>query len=146
MNSLLHSYVEMFGDVTPFVTSFLSAPNLSRLQLLMTTQLQTSTQNPNIAVIEWTPAHDVAVVTFAYRYRATDSTELERGNWVFADQMHEQNEAHYYETSFWRRWRTQGVPNPTTLPIPIASERTDFTTDISNYMMHEAVGSQVPRC
>jgi hypothetical protein len=132
-----------------FVSVFLSDLNLSALSTLMTTQLREATENQLVQKVEWSDALLDALLAFADRYRTSPATPqvVAYANFVFADQMLSQNESRYYETSFWRRWCEQGIPDPNNIALPLESERTDFTVETSGYMLSDPTGYQrFPQC
>lgn len=149
MNDVQTFYSQNFGDLPPFPAAFLDNLNLNVLQTLMTMQLRESTGNPVIPTLPWTEAHLEALVSFAYRYRTSEATEqlLTYANWVFVDQMASQNETHYLESCTWQRWCAQGIPDPNNMPLPLSSERTDYTVDTSDYILSDSIGYRtLPTC
>ncbi len=86
---------------------------------------------------------------FAEQYHEVMPTDevLFKANLVFSDQMLSQNEARYYETAFWRRWCSQGIPDPNNVPLPLAPERTDFTIETDGYMLSNPIRyTNFPTC
>jgi hypothetical protein len=134
---------------SPFTMAFLHPQNLNNILYIMTLQLSDATQNPDVHMVELTQGISDSAQLFAYQYRDTMPTQdvMDRANLVFADQMLSQNETRYHETAFWRRWCEQGIPDPNNIPLPLASERTDFTTQTSNYMLSNPIRvKSYPRC
>jgi len=150
MNKMNYLYPQQTGGVTSaFTQAFLSPPNLERVQYIMTTQLSQATENPDLYLIEMTAALLSAAELFAEQYHGVMPTDevLFKANLVFADQMLSQNEARYYETAFWRRWCSQGIPDPNNVPLPLAPERTDFTIQTDDYMLSNPVRyTNFPTC
>jgi hypothetical protein len=134
---------------TPFTVAFLHPHNLTKILHIMTVQLGEVTQNPDIFPVEMSDSIGDAAQHFAFRYRETMPTEdvMARANLVFAEQLLSQNESRYHETAFWRRWCEQGIPDPNNIPLPLAPERTDFTTQTDGYMLSNPIRVQsYPRC
>lgn len=132
-----------------FASEFLSPANLSQIQQIMTIQLIQVTENPQMPLVEWTPALLAAAEAFASQYRTVPARSdlISKSNLVFADQMLSQNETRYNETAFWRRWCAQGIPDPNNIPLPLPSERTDFTIETDGYMLSNPIGyHNFPTC
>ena len=151
MNSLQVYYMKESGEseLPRFVSVFLSDVNLSALSTLMTTQLRDATANPRLPMVQWSDALLEAVCAFADRYRTSPATPqvVAYANFAYADQMLSQNESRVYESAFWSRWCEQGLPDPNNVPLPLESERTDFTVETSGYMLSESIGIQrFPHC
>lgn len=145
-----YMYPNQVGEIaSAFAQEFLSPVNIEKIQVIMTTQLGQTVGNPNIYLVEMTDALMSAAVLFADQYRGVIPTDdvLMRANLVFSDQMLSQNETRYYETAFWRRWCYQGIPDPNNVPLPLAPERTDFTTETDGYMLSNPIGyTNFPTC
>ena len=134
---------------SPFTVAFLHPHNLRQILDIMTLQLAQVVQNPNIPTVEFTQNIADAVQHFAYQYRETFPTSdvMQRANLVFAQQLLEQNESRYHEAAFWQRWCNQGIPDPNNIPLPLAPERTDFTTESDGYMLSNPISVlRYPRC
>ena len=52
----------------------------------------------------------------------------------------DQNEGRYFETAFWKRWCSQGLPDPNNIPLPLAAEYTDYTVETDGYMLNNPNG------
>jgi len=147
MNYLRHDAVE--DELTPFIHEFLGLPNLARIQILLTRQLGEVVDNQDVELVGWSQLLLEAAKTFAVQYKLVEPTQanIMKANYVFSKQMLPQNEARYYETAFWRRWCAQGIPDPNNIPLPLAPERTDFTTQTSDYMLSNPIGyTRFPTC
>ena len=151
MNSIQNYYLLNAGEsVLPqFVAAFLSDINLAAIQTMLTQQLREATGFTMMPTVEWSTAITDALLAFADRYSTSPATHqvVAYANFGFADQMLSQNEARYYESAFWRRWCEQGVPDPNNIPLPLKSERTDFTVETSGYILSDPVGyMRFPTC
>lgn len=142
MTSLLAFFLQQFGEDTPFVRSFLAGANLVKVQHMLTQQLRDRTKNSQLPVIEFSDAILSSFMAFAYRYRDTVPTYdvLDNANRVFVDQFADQNEARYFETAFWKRWCSQGLPDPNNIPLPLAPEFTDYTVETDSYVLNNPNG------
>lgn len=150
MNSVQQKYaMDMGGRLTPYASVFLASPTLNSIQDALTFQLRHATGNPDVLRVELTDLLQSALLDFAYRYRdvaptpATIRTSVSQ----FASELLSQNETRYYETAFWRRWCSQGFPDPNNIPLPLAPERTDFTVETSDYILSNPVAYRnFPTC
>lgn len=140
--SLLAFFIKEFEENTPFVNKFLHGENLLRIQEVLTAQLRQRTKNAQVPTIQFSDAILSALMTFAYKYRLTVLSPgvLENANKVFADQLADQNEGRYFETAFWKRWCSQGLPDPNNIPLPLAAEYTDYTVETDGYMLNNPNG------
>ena len=140
--SLLAFFIKEFDEDTPFVNTFLHGENLLRIQEVLTAQLRQRTKNAQVPPIQFSDAILSALMTFAYKYRLTVLSPgvLENANHVFADQLADQNEGRYFETAFWKRWCSQGLPDPNNIPLPLAAEYTDYTVETDGYMLNNPNG------
>ena len=140
--SLLAFFIKEFDEDTPFVNTFLHGENLLRIQEVLTAQLRQRTKNAQVPTIQFSDAILSALMTFAYKYRLTVLSPgvLENANHVFADQLADQNEGRYFETAFWKRWCSQGLPDPNNIPLPLAAEYTDYTVETDGYMLNNPNG------
>ena len=142
-------YPQQTGVISAFTQAFLSPTNIEKIQYILTTQLSQATENADIYLVEMTQGLTRAAELFAEQYHEVLPSEelLFKANLVFADQMLSQNEARYYETAFWRRWCAQGIPHPDNVPLPLAPERTDFTTETDGYMLSNPIRyTNFPTC
>jgi len=147
MNSVQLLYYETFGLLSPFVACFLSDANLNTLQIMLSSQLRTQVQNPNLPVIQWTAGllHDL--IAFANMFVLSPGSAAPEANLLFADQQLPQHESRYYETAFWQRWRQQGIPDPNNIPLPLQSDRNEFSLETSNYTLSDPYGyRRFPQC
>lgn len=140
--TLLAYFVNTFLVDTPFVQAFLHGKNLLIVQRMLTEQLRRQVENPSLPTVEFSEAILSALMKFAITYQNTHVTPetLARANYVFADEMAEQNEGRYYETAFWKRWCTQGIPDPNNIPLPIQGDRPDFTVETGAYILNNPIG------
>ena len=140
--SLLAFFIHEFEEDTPFVNTFLHGKNLLRIQQLLTAQLRQRTKNAQVPTIQFSDAILSAHMTFAYKDRLTVLSPgvLENANKVFVDQLADQNEGRYFETAFWKRWCSQGLPDPNNIPLPLAAEYTDYTVETDGYMLNNPNG------
>ena len=140
--SLLAFFIQEFEEDTPFVNTFLHGKNLLHIQQLLTAQLRQRTKNAQVPTIQFSDAILSALMTFAYKYRLTVLSPgvLENANKVFVDQLADQNEGRYFETAFWKRWCSQGLPDPNNIPLPLAAEYTDYTVETDGYMLNNPNG------
>jgi len=142
-------YTEEFGETPAFVQVFLADINMLAIQTLLTTQLRSAVDNATIPTMAWTNGLTAALLNFAYTYRSTPPTPqaVAYANWVFADQMLAAHETLYDETTFWNRWCEQGLPDPNNIPLPLGSEKSDFTVETSSYILSDPIGYQrFPTC
>jgi len=149
MNSVQQKYIMNMGGLTPYASALLSSPTLHSIQDVLTTQLSHATGNPDVLRIELTDLLQSALLDFAYRYRDVMPTPsiIHKSVNQFASEMLSQNETRYYETAFWRRWCSQGFPDPNNIPLPLAPERTDFTVETSDYILSNPVAyHNFPTC
>ena len=149
MNFLQKKYALEMGGMTPYAHAFLASPVLNAIQDALTSQLQHATGNPDVLPVELTELIQSALMDFALRYREVMPTPdiIRQSVANFADEMATQNETRYYETAFWRRWCSQGFPDPNNVPLPLAPERTDFTIETSDYMLSHPVSYRnFPTC
>lgn len=148
--TLLRYYEENLGGSDgdeAFARVFLHGVNLRRVQHMMTAQLRERTRNPGVPLIEFSDAIVAALMSFAFRYRAVRDVSvsvLEYANRVFADQIADQNEARYFDTAFWKRWCSQGLPDPNNIPLPLAADYTDYTAEIDSYTLTNPNGGKIP--
>jgi hypothetical protein len=135
--------------MTAFTQAFLSPANINTIQDILTHQLSSVTENPDMPRVEMTAALSTAAELFAEQYRAVppSAVALLNANLQFSEQMLSQNEARYYETTFWRRWCSQGIPDPNNIPLPLAPERADFTIETDDYMLSNPIRyTNFPMC
>ena len=140
--TLMLYFIREFGEDTPFIRDFLIGNNLMEIQLLLTQQLRSRTKNNNIPVVQFSDAILSALMTFAYKYRDTTATTfvIQSANKVFVDQIADQNEARYFEAAFWKRWCSQGLPDPNNIPLPLAPDYTDYTVETDAYILNNPNG------
>jgi hypothetical protein len=140
--TLLQFYRTQSGENTAFTDKFLDGHNLLRIQTMLTEQLRSSTKNATLPQVQFTEGILSSLMAFAYQYRLAWENEkvMDYANYVFVQQMAEQNEARYYETAFWKRWCEQGIPDPGNIPLALPAERTDFTAETDSYMLGSPIG------
>jgi hypothetical protein len=147
VTTLVQFYVDHFVDGdTPFARAFLDGRNLLQIQAELTRQLRRRTRNEGVPVVQFSDAILSALMTFAFRYRATpvNGTRVGDASTIFADQLADQNEARYFESAFWRRWCSQGLPDPNNIPLPLAPDFTDYTVETDAYMLSNPNGGRIP--
>lgn len=138
--TLYDFFLSQFDADTPFVAAFLDGHNLLRIQHMLTEQLRARTKNPEVPLVQFSDAIVSALMTFAFKYRLAENVNMAKVNHVFVDQVADQNEARYFETAFWKRWCSQGLPDPNNIPLPLAHEFTDFTVETDGYILNNPVG------
>lgn len=139
--SLLDYFVKEFDTDTPFVRAFLHGSNLLTLQKMMTDSLKNRVET-EVPPVGFSDAIISQLMYFAVTYRLTWLTPetLARANSVFVEQFQEQNEGRYYETAFWKRWCSQGLPDPNNIPLPVDGDRPDFTVETDAYLLNNPIG------
>ena len=145
MTTLFDFYQTQFG-ATPFARAFLHGENLLRIQHELTGQLRRRTKNDGVPVVQFSDAILSALMTFAFRYRDTPvyGDVVPRASRVFVDEFADQNEARYFESAFWRRWCSQGLPDPNNIPLPLAPDFTDYTVETDAYTLTNPNGGRIP--
>lgn len=127
--------------------AFLDGRNLLILQDMLTESLKQRVE-ADVLKIEFSDAILSQFMYFALTYRLSYLTPetLARANQVFVDQFADQNEGRYYETAFWKRWCSQGLPDPNNIPLPLDGDRPDFTVETDSYVLNNPIGyKQFPR-
>jgi hypothetical protein len=139
--TLLDYFVKEFDTDTPFVRAFLDGKNLLLIQRRLTDNLKQRVET-EVPLVGFSDGIISQLMYFAVTYRLTWLTPeaLARANAVFVEQFGEQNEGRYYETAFWKRWCSQGLPDPNNIPLPLDGDRPDFTVDTSAYILNNPIG------
>lgn len=139
--TLLDYFMKEFETDTPFVRAFLDGPNLLLIQRLLTDSLRQRVET-EVPMVGFSDGIVSQLMYFALTYRLTwlSPESLARANSVFVDQFGEQNEGRYYESAFWKRWCSQGLPDPNNIPLPLDGDRPDFTVDTSAYILNNPIG------
>lgn len=139
--SLLDYFVAEFDVNTPFVRAFLHGTNLLSIQQLLTDSLKQRV-GVDVPLVEFSDAIVSQLMYFAVTYRLIWLTPetLARANSVFVEQFADQNEGRYYETAFWKRWCSQGLPDPNNIPLPLDGDRPDFTVETDGYLLNNPIG------
>lgn len=139
--SLVDYFTKEFEVDTPFTRAFLHGKNLLVLQAMLTTSLQQRVET-EVPPIGFSDAIISQLMNFALTYRETWATpeSLARANAVFVEQFADQNEGRYYETAFWKRWCSQGLPDPNNIPLPLDGDRPDFTVETDAYILNNPIG------
>jgi hypothetical protein len=143
--SLLDYFIREFEIDTPFVRAFLHGRNLLRIQDLLTESLRARIGLDTIPKVGFSDAIISHLMQFATVYKMAWATDelVARANQVFADQFADQNEGRYYETAFWKRWCSQGLPDPNNIPLPLQGDRPDFTAETDGYVLNNPIGYKV---
>lgn len=139
--TLLDYFVKEFEVDTPFVRAFLDGRNLLQIQKMLTDSLSKRVE-AEVPRIGFSDAILSQLMYFAVTYRLTWLTPqtLARANQVFVDQFGDQNEGRYYESAFWKRWCSQGLPDPNNIPLPLDGDRPDFTVQTDAYVLNNPIG------
>lgn len=140
-STLLDYFVREFAVDTPFVRAFLDGLNLVQIQKMLTDSLSKRVE-AEVPLIGFSDAIVSQLMYFAVTYRLTWLTPqtLARANQVFVDQFGDQNEGRYYESAFWKRWCSQGLPDPNNIPLPLDGDRPDFTVQTDAYILNNPIG------
>jgi hypothetical protein len=144
MISLLEFFVSQWGEEfdTPFVRAFLDGANLLRIQALLTDQLRARIGSPTVPLVEFSEGLLSSLMAFARNFYLGPATPIviERANASFAESNADANEARFYETAFWKRWCTQGLPDPNNIPLPLVGDKPDFTVETDGYVLNNPIG------
>ena len=145
--SLADFYTKEYHDRTRFTDSFLDGANLLRIQQLLTTTLRAQTAQPTLPVVGFSDAILGRLLRMAnvYRDASADPATIQYANDTFVSNMMESLVARYYDTAFWKRWCHQGIPDPNNVPLPLAPERTDYTTESDSYTLADPWGGRRPQ-
>lgn len=143
--TLLDYYLREFGHDTPFVRRFLHGANLLLIQAMLTENLRARVGLDTLPPIGFSRSILSHLMYFADRYRESWATDevVARANSTFVEQFADQNEGRYYETAFWKRWESQGLPDPNNVPLPLQGDRPDFTAEIDGYTLTNPNGLKV---
>lgn len=143
--TLIDFFSREFGENTVFTDAFLNGKNLIVIQRMLTQNLRRATRNPSLPLVQFTENLLSALLQFAFKYRLAWGNEntLQYANYTFVEQLSEQNESHFYENAFWKRWCEQGIPDPNNIPLPTPGDRTDFTTQTDGYMLSNPIGGMI---
>ena len=139
--TLLDYFIREFQEDTPFVRAFLDGRNLVQIQQLLTESLKERVET-DVPLVQFSDAILSQLMYFARTYRLTWLTPqtLARANATFVEQFADQNEGRYYETAFWKRWCSQGLPDPNNIPLPLDGDRPDFTVQTDAYILNNPIG------
>ena len=133
MNLLQNVYVDLnLSPYTPFASLFLSSENLDVLLKLQIEQLRNQVRD-NAVTLVWSQGMAQAAVRFALKHYYMTSLDL--ANRQFVREHGQVNETQYLENSAWKRWCTQGFPNPRNMPRPLPSERRHNTIELTDYSL-----------
>lgn len=144
--SLLQFFQQNYDISTRFTNLFLSGENLLNIQALLTKRLREKVNQPQLPPVQFSESILGALMAQAVQYRLSWVAEdtIAYANVVFVENMIESLVARYYETSFWKRWCHQGIPDPNNIPLPLMPERTDYTAETSNYLLSDPWGANKP--
>jgi hypothetical protein len=143
--SLLDYFIREFKHDTPFVRRFLHGANLLLIQAMLTENLRDRIGLDTMPTVQFSNSILSHLMYFAEKYRESWDTDevIARANATFVEQFADQNEGRYYETAFWKRWCSQGLPDPNNVPLPLQGDRPDFTAEIDSYMLGNPNGLKV---
>lgn len=143
--TLLDYYITQFEHDTPFVRRFLHGANILKIQKMMTENLRQRIGLDYVPTIQFSDSILAHLMYFTQKYREAWDTEevINRANVTFVEQFADQNEGRYYETSFWKRWCAQGLPDPNNIPLPLQGDKPDFTVETDGYMLGNPNGYKV---
>lgn len=141
LTTLVDFFRTQSGISTPFTEAFLRGDNLLKIQKALTENLRLRTEDSNVPQVEFSELLLQALMAFAHQYRLAWVNEdvLKYANYVFVEQMADQNEGRYWEASFWKRWCQQGIPDPNNIPLPIPNEKPNFTVEIDSYTLSNPI-------
>ena len=144
MITLLDFVRTEWGDEmdTPFVRAFLDGKNLLTIQSLLTNQLRERIGSSTVPLVEFSEGLLSSLMAFARNFRLGPATPIviHRANVSFAEQNADANEGRFYETAFWKRWCTQGIPDPNNIPLPLVGDKPDFTVETDSYVLNNPIG------
>ena len=136
--------------VTNFEVYFLSESNLNLLQSLLTKQLQYAVGSELLAeTVVWDEALLSILFDFVYKrnHIPVSADTLDTARSEFVSESLGVIETQHYNRAHWRRWCTQGVPDPNNMPLPVETTRPDTTVDVSSYLLSAPIGlTRPPHC
>ena len=142
MQSLHDFFGSEYGH-SPFSHVFLDGRNLRTIQAMLTEEVRLGTGTRDVPVVDLTVDLLSKLIQFAYDMRLVVATteSLQRSNLMFV-KMHSDSLVHDANMGkFFRRWCTDGIPDPNNVPLPIsAGDSIDMTLDTSSYRLSHPYG------
>jgi hypothetical protein len=130
---------------SPLTHAFLSGKNMLHILQMLNHAVQQDTGLSNTPPITFTEQVLSQLMLYAKEYVATPVEYLENVNTIFVRSMRDGMVWEANQNNQYKRWETEGIPDPNNVPRPTNPDRGAQEVETSDYLLSHPWGGRIPR-
>ena len=139
----LSDYYHTQYPTTPFSLAFLNDRHLLHLQNLLTVSLRYTSGNDTAPVVPFSELLVARLIEFTKQFQEIipHPQQMRIADEMFIKKYIDNMAWDENYGAFWKRWCTEGIPDPNNIPLPLYGDRRDMEVDTSNYTQSHPFGT-----
>ena len=125
--------------------AFLSGKNMVHILQRLNQEVRKDTGLSNTPPITFTEQILSQLMLYAKEYVATPVEYLENVNTIFVQSMRDGMVWEANHNNQYKRWETEGIPDPNNVPRPTNPDRGAQEVETSDYLLSHPWGGRIPR-
>lgn len=142
MQSLSDFYHTQYRS-TPFTMAFLSDKHLLQLQHMLTVALRFTSGNESAPTVPFSELLVARLIQFTKQFDEVipHVPQMRIADEMFINEYIDNMAWDENYGAFWKRWCSEGIPDPNNIPLPLYGDKRDLEVDTSNYQLSHPFGS-----
>ncbi len=142
MQSLSEFYHTHY-PATQFTLVFLSDRHLLHLQHMLTVALRYTSGNDSAPTVPFSELLVARLIEFTKQFQGVvpHPQQLRIADEMFMKLYIDNMAWDENYGAFWKRWCSEGIPDPNNIPLPLYGDKRDLEVDTSNYTLSHPFGS-----
>ena len=139
----LSEYFHTQYPPTPFTLAFLDGKHLLHLQHMLTVALRYTSGNDSAPKVPFSELLIARLILFAKQFREVipHAQQMRIADDMFIKEYIDNMAWDENYNTFWKRWCSEGIPDPNNIPLPLYGDKRDLEVDTSNYSLTHPFGS-----
>lgn len=125
--------------------AFLSGQNMVRILQMLDQEVRKDTGLSNTPPVTFTEQVLSQLMLYAKEYVATPVEYLQNVNTIFVQSMRDGMVWEANQNNQYKRWETEGIPDPNNVPRPTNPDRGAQEVETSDYLLSHPWGGRIPR-
>ena len=133
---------------TPFTEAFLDGAHLLKLQHLLTVALRYTSGCDSAPLVPFSELLVARLIEFTNKFKhvAPYPQQMKITDEMFIREYIDNMVWDENYGQFWKRWCSEGIPDPNNIPLPEYGDKRNQTLELTNYMLSHPFGTErLPR-
>jgi hypothetical protein len=144
----LSDFYHTHYSATAFTLAFLSGAHLLQLQHKLTVALRYTSGTDSAPLVPFSELLVARLIDFAtkFRYVTPYPQQMKITDQMFINEYIDNMSWDENYGMFWKRWCSEGIPDPNNIPLPLYGDKRDLTLELTDYSLSHPYGTErLPR-